>query len=227
MAITRKTTRNPRQTKGDKSEAAFLDAAESEFAEKGYNGTSMRSVAVKANANLGAIHYYFGSKEVLVRRMLERNLKPAAVECMERLRACERESNNTAPDFHLLLKAYIEPMYAIHKINPSFDKTVLRIINDPAPQVRKLFSQLLNEYTFYFAGLLRRCNPQLSNKEFYWRLNSIDGSLVSLLTRRSELMELIDEELEFSAEEEDQGLELVIQSLYQLYMAPPVLTEGL
>ncbi|MDG2091155.1 MAG: TetR family transcriptional regulator [Gammaproteobacteria bacterium] len=227
MTIAPKTTRNPKQTKGDKSEAAFLDAAESEFAEKGYSGSSMRSVADKANANLGAIHYYFGSKEVLVRRMLERVLRPAALECMEKLRACERKSNNTAPDFHLLLKAYIEPMYAIHKINPTFDKTVLRIIDDPAPQVRKLFSQLLDEHTFYFAGLLRRCNPQLSIKEYYWRLNSIYGSLVSLLTRRSELMALIDEEIEFSAEDEDQGLELVIQSLYQLYMAPPVLKEGL
>ena len=224
MTSTRKAARNRKQTKGDKSEAAFLDAAEFVFAEKGYSGTSMRSVAEKANANLGAIHYYFGSKEVLVRMMLERNLMPAAVECMEKLRACKPKSDETAPDFHLLLKAYIEPMYAIHKINPTFDKMVLRIINDPAPQVRKLFSQLLDEYTFYFAGLLRRCNPQLSNKEFYWRLNSIYGSLVSLLTRRSELMALTGEELEFSAEEEDQGLELVIQSLYQLYMAPPVLS---
>ena len=225
MARTLKASRNQKQSKGDQSEVAFLDAAEFVFTEKGYSGTSMRSIAEKANANLGAIHYYFGTKEALVRRVLERNLMSVVEDRMVKLKACEPESDEIAPNFHRLLVAYIEPMFAIHKINPAFDKMVLRVINDPAPQIRNLFSQFFDEAALYFATLLRRCNTQLSDKEFYWRLNSIMGSLINLLIGRDELMKLTGDELEFSAEEEDQGLELVIQSLYELFMAPPALTD--
>lgn len=225
MARTLKSQRVQKQSKGNQSEAAFLDAAELVFAEKGYSATSMRSVAEKANANLGAIHYYFGSKEVLVRKVLERNLKSAVQDRKDKLKACEPKSDEIAPDFHRVLMAWTEPMYVIHKINPIFDKMVLRIINDPAPQVRNLFSQLFDEDTHYFAALLRRCNPLLTSKEYFWRLNTIMGSVVNLLTGRPELMKLTGDELEFSAEEEDQGLEMVIQSLYQLFMAPPALAD--
>lgn len=225
MARKLKSASSQKHNKGNQSEAAFLDAAELVFAEKGYSGTSMRSVAEKANANLGAIHYYFGSKEALVRKVLERNLSSAVEDRKKKLKACEPESAELTPDFHRVLMAFTEPMFAIHRVNPVFDRMVLRIINDPAPQVRNLFAQLFDEGTHCFTALLRRCNPHLTSKEFYWRLNIIMGSVVNLLTARPELMKLTGEELEFSAEEENQGLELTIESLYQLYMAPPALAD--
>ncbi len=56
--------RNAEQPGGD-TRAAILLAAEGVFADKGYNGATMREVAQAANANLGLINYYFGSKEKL------------------------------------------------------------------------------------------------------------------------------------------------------------------
>lgn len=43
----------------------ILLAAERVFAEKGYNGASVRDIAKAAGANLGLIAYYFGSKDRL------------------------------------------------------------------------------------------------------------------------------------------------------------------
>ena len=43
-----------------------MEIAEVLFAEKGFNGTSVRDIAEKANVNLAMISYYFGSKDKLL-----------------------------------------------------------------------------------------------------------------------------------------------------------------
>lgn len=214
-----KATRNSKQTKINQSEAAFLDAAEIIFAKNGYSGSSMRAVAEMAKANLGAIHYYFGSKEMLVKKVLERKL-PSAEERLEKIKACIPKSNKKVPDFKLLAKALIEPFWVIHKTDPAFDKMVIRILNDPAPQVAKLFEEYFHEPNLMFVELIRKCNPKLSSNDFFWRLNCILSSLYNLLSGRSWLMSLTGEVSEFSTAEEDQGFELTIQMLHDLLMAP-------
>jgi len=55
---------------------ALLDAAEVLFSERGYEAVGIREIVDRANANLAAIKYHFGSKRDLyneaVRRLLER-----------------------------------------------------------------------------------------------------------------------------------------------------------
>jgi AcrR family transcriptional regulator len=44
----------------------IMETAEVLFAEKGFNGTSIRDIAERANVNLAMISYYFGSKDKLL-----------------------------------------------------------------------------------------------------------------------------------------------------------------
>ena len=44
----------------------IMETAETLFAEKGFNGTSVRDIADKAQVNLAMISYYFGSKDKLL-----------------------------------------------------------------------------------------------------------------------------------------------------------------
>lgn len=46
-----------------------MEAAEKLFAEKGFDGTSVRDISEKADVNLAMISYYFGSKEKLMEAM--------------------------------------------------------------------------------------------------------------------------------------------------------------
>jgi TetR/AcrR family transcriptional regulator len=50
----------------------FLDAAERLLIDEGYAAITTRRVAVEAGANHGLIHYYFGSMDELLARVLER-----------------------------------------------------------------------------------------------------------------------------------------------------------
>lgn len=52
--------------------AALLDAAEAVFAERGFEGASVREITRRAGANLGAITYHFGSKAKLFNAVMLR-----------------------------------------------------------------------------------------------------------------------------------------------------------
>jgi TetR/AcrR family transcriptional regulator len=54
------------------AEEAFLDAAERLLVEVGYAAITTRRLAREAGANQGLVHYYFGSMENLLVRVLER-----------------------------------------------------------------------------------------------------------------------------------------------------------
>jgi len=54
------------------AEEAFLDAAERLLVEVGHGGITTRRLAEEAGANHGLVHYYFGSMENLLVRVLER-----------------------------------------------------------------------------------------------------------------------------------------------------------
>jgi len=49
----------------------IINAAVELFADKGFEGTSIRDIATRANVNLAMINYYFGSKEKLFECMVE------------------------------------------------------------------------------------------------------------------------------------------------------------
>ncbi len=48
----------------------ILQVAEELFAEKGFDGTSIREIAKKANINIAMVSYYFGSKEKLLEALI-------------------------------------------------------------------------------------------------------------------------------------------------------------
>ena len=59
-------------TARETSEAVLLDATERLLVERGHGGITTRRVAEAAGVNHGLVHYYFGSMENLLARVLER-----------------------------------------------------------------------------------------------------------------------------------------------------------
>jgi AcrR family transcriptional regulator len=68
---TRKET-TPREVHSHEDTASrIVSAATRLFAQKGYEGTSVKDICEAADANIAAIHYHFGSKESLYRHIIE------------------------------------------------------------------------------------------------------------------------------------------------------------
>jgi AcrR family transcriptional regulator len=62
----------PASVARQQTEQAFLDAAERLLVSAGHAGITTRALAEEAGANHGLVHYYFGSMENLLARVLER-----------------------------------------------------------------------------------------------------------------------------------------------------------
>jgi len=58
--------------KGDQTKALILETALEMFRERGYEETTMRAIAEKANVSLGNAYYYFRSKEYLIQAFYQR-----------------------------------------------------------------------------------------------------------------------------------------------------------
>jgi AcrR family transcriptional regulator len=56
----------------------LLEVARTLFAERGYAGTTVRDIALAAEANLAAVGYHFGSKEGLYQEVLRSQVAPLA-----------------------------------------------------------------------------------------------------------------------------------------------------
>ena len=57
-------------TEFNEKQIEILQVAEQLFAEEGFDGTSVRDIAKKANINVAMISYYFGSKEKLLEALV-------------------------------------------------------------------------------------------------------------------------------------------------------------
>jgi AcrR family transcriptional regulator len=65
----------PRLSKSERTRAAILDAAKVQFAELGYERTTVREIAARAGIDAAMVIRYFGSKEALFARASEFDLR--------------------------------------------------------------------------------------------------------------------------------------------------------
>jgi TetR/AcrR family transcriptional regulator len=77
-----KRERNPEETK-----KRILDAAEAEFARKGYDGTRLRDIALVVGVHHALLHHYFKDKEGLFRAVLERAIEAVSSRAFAVLRS--------------------------------------------------------------------------------------------------------------------------------------------
>jgi AcrR family transcriptional regulator len=64
----------------------ILQAAASLFAEQGFNDTTLRQITARADVNLAAVNYHFGSKERLIMALADACIEPL-VQQLERVLA--------------------------------------------------------------------------------------------------------------------------------------------
>jgi len=84
----------------------LIAAAEVLFAERGVEAASLRDITGQAGTNLAAVNYHFGSKEGLLRAVLEARLHPINARRLELLEAIEASRLMTV---ERLLEAFICP----------------------------------------------------------------------------------------------------------------------
>jgi AcrR family transcriptional regulator len=157
----------------------ILDAAEWHFAGHGFAGTSLRAVIREAGVNLAAVHYHFGTKEDLLRAVLDRVVVPVNRERLERLGRLEVSSGDGPPPVEGILEAFLAP--GLRAIRDLGERGVIitrflgRSYTEPSELVRELVREQFEEVGQRFTEALGRALPHLPEADLHRRFMLVVG----------------------------------------------------
>ncbi len=160
----------------------ILDAAERLFAEHGYYNTSLRTITGEAHANLAAVNYHFGSKEELIKAVIERRLVPLNAVRKKRLEAVKQqaEKGGGQPQVKDILLAFVEPTLQFWGAGSGakcFVTLVGRSLAEPDDTVRAIFIELITPLFLQLYELLEEALPAIPKDILYMRLHFVLGAL--------------------------------------------------
>ena len=95
---------------GTDTRMSLIDAAERLFADHGYDGTSLRDIAVRAKQHLALSTYHFGTKERLFEAVIERRAVEIEAIRLAALAKIDLSSISQADAVRALIEAYTLPM---------------------------------------------------------------------------------------------------------------------
>jgi AcrR family transcriptional regulator len=167
----------------------ILSAAEELFADKGFDGTSVRDIAHMAGVNLAMISYYFGSKEKLFESLVEYRSGYTAGVIEEMARD---EQTEPMEKMFKLIDFYVERILVNHRFhniisrqfstleNSEIKETLFKMKQKNMEQIRKIINDGEDQ------GVFRKVDPEMTvgtiigtisqmtlSKDFYCRILGI------------------------------------------------------
>ena len=155
----------------------ILGAAEELFAQHGFAGTSLRQVTSRADVNIAAVNYHFGSKENLVNEVFRRRMDEMS---RRRLAALEAAQAEAPGELEPVLAAFVEPALAMAQDRHgggAFIRVIARAYAEKNDSLRKFLSDQYGHVLREVARAIATCVPGLSKEELYWRLDFLAGAL--------------------------------------------------
>ena len=172
----------------------ILDAAEREFAEHGFHGASLRSITRAAEVNVASIHYYYGSKQALLRATLERIVRPVNEERLRQLDVVL--AAEAVPSVESILTAFIRPdlemIASLGERGTIMARFSGRSYTEPEEVVSQVITDLFSEVGARFLAALSLAIPEVPTEELRWRLRCVVAIITYLLAAQGTARALFD-----------------------------------
>jgi len=169
----------------------ILDAAELDFAELGYAGTSLRLVADKVGVNSAMIGYYFTSKQNLFREVFLRKGLRIAEQRMQSLVALHEAE--VPPGTRDLVRAFLMPTLELR--STAQDRAFLRLHSrlhmEPAALAYALRREVYDVSTRAYAEAFQKALPHLDQSIIYRRISLMIGGYLYAFSDTNRLDELV------------------------------------
>ncbi|MCP5161865.1 MAG: TetR/AcrR family transcriptional regulator [Hahellaceae bacterium] len=192
----------------------ILDAAEILFAEKGFSETSLRQITSKAQVNLAAVNYHFGSKNALIQAVFARFLTPFT-------RAMEQEIDlrvganieNSQMELEQLLSILTLSIVRIPTRHKNGVSVFMRLLGIAYTQsqghLRRFLEQEYSRPFRRFMRLMKAATPELSQIDRFWRIQFMLGATAFTMSSIEALKEIIKDDLDVDSSTEDVATRLV------------------
>lgn len=155
----------------------ILQAAEELFAQQGFGATSLRQVTSRADVNIAAVNYHFGSKDNLVNEVFRRRMDDMS---RDRLQALQLAVTQHPGMLEPILAAFVEPALAMAQDRHgggAFIRVIARAYAENNDNLRKFLSDQYGHVLREFAKAISGCMPGLGKEDLYWRLDFLSGAL--------------------------------------------------
>jgi AcrR family transcriptional regulator len=166
------------------TKSRILDAAETLFIECGYEAMSLRQITSRAEVNLAAVNYHFGSKESLIHSMLSRRLDRLNQERLKLLDRFDEMLGARLTCEHVLGAMFI-PALRLSRDPRVGGKAFLRLLGraytDPSAFIRDFLNAHYESVAVRFFDAFQRALPHLPREELGWRLHFAIGALSGVL----------------------------------------------
>jgi AcrR family transcriptional regulator len=164
----------------------IIKAAERLFAERGYDGTSIRAIVAKARVNQAAINYHFDGKDGLYREVLREAFRALTVDQLAHAQEISTMSREDA--LAAFMRRQLHPLMARDEYSRH-----MRIFNwetvRPTPVFRSLLSEEAAPFMGLAADLVRRFLPDADQRTVMVASIWLIGQCSVFLRNRDQLAE--------------------------------------
>lgn len=167
-------TRTQRQSRKDR----IVEAAERLFADRGFNGVSLRQITRQAGVDVALVQYYFGSKQNLFDHLLQRRAD-ILNEARGRALDCVLAAHDPAP-VEEIIDAFTRPLLErIVSDDPSWRSYfgMLAQVNNNPQWGGKTMSRHFDPLVQRFIDALRGALPGAADVDLYWCYHFLSGAL--------------------------------------------------
>ncbi|PMH46898.1 TetR family transcriptional regulator [Vibrio sp. 10N.286.49.B3] len=180
-------------TRKNKTKEKILDVAESLFAERGFNDTSLRAITSKANVNLASVNYHFGDKKSLVRAVLNRYLESFMPNVQQSLLSLDKKESVEMVEVFESLRS---PLVSLNSLRPNGTNRFMLLIGrgytDVQGHLRWFISAHYSEVLNLFTKSVLKANPYLTPELLFWRLHFTLGACVFTMASSKALVDMVE-----------------------------------
>lgn len=180
-------TRSPQDTR-----ARLLEAAVGLFAERGFHGTSVRDIALRADVNVASANYHFGSKEDLYLEVLRSQFASIRARLWERRAKIpvEELAGLRREDLVGLLRSRITAMLELFVGSPPsrHARLMLRELLDPSAALPVAVDEFMRPEIEQSKAILSRLEPDIDDATLERCLFSMMGPVIYVTLARPALL---------------------------------------
>lgn len=166
----------------------ILDAAETVFADKGFDGATMRDIALAAGQPLGLVHHHGGGKEGLFHQTVARRAETLS---RARLKALADLREADALTLESVLAAFLRPFFALAQAEPGWHAYARLIaLASTDTRWRAVTEQCFDPTAAIFLNEIMTLVPDLSQPEAAEGFVFVVSAMLALLTSQPRIAAL-------------------------------------
>ena len=174
------------QSKSPAKRDRILDAAEHLFAERGFEGVTLRQIASKAGVDVALASYHFGKKDALFTAVFQRRASELNQRRLAALAEAKRRAEPNPISVEAIISAFLRPLEEVQREGDSGWQDYLALIayvNNHTYWGQRLMSSAFDQLVTEFIDALKAALPHAPDDKIYWCYHNLSGALTLTLAR--------------------------------------------